>query len=156
VDTQAVEEFKREAQLMLSIPRHPHVLPVFGVSINEDNLYVVIEFCAQGSLESKFGKSKSLPLQTKLEIIRDLAAAVSHLHDCGIVHRDIAARNILLGKGSVCRLSDFGMARIVDKFEMKNTTAASTGPIRWMAPESIRSKEYSCASDVWFVDTVFA
>jgi serine/threonine protein kinase len=71
-----------------------------------------------------------------------------HLHNNNIVHRDLAARNILLSEVGEPKVSDFGMSRLVDNDD-GNTTKATVGPLKWMAPESLRSREYSKKSDVW-------
>jgi len=88
------------------------------------------------------------------------------LHKYGLVHRDIAARNILIGKlkynridsSTEIRISDFGMSRSLtyynDDSESKNTeafgrTKTNFGPLKWMAPESISKFQYSEKSDVY-------
>ena len=71
-----------------------------------------------------------------------------HLHSNNIVHRDLAARNILLSGTGEPKISDFGMSRLVADDEGM-TTRANVGPIKWMAPESLKYKEYSKKSDVW-------
>jgi len=70
------------------------------------------------------------------------------LHNNNIVHRDLAARNILLSGTGDPKISDFGMSRLVHD-NKGNTTKADVGPIKWMAPESIKRKEYSKKSDIW-------
>lgn len=62
---------------------------------------------------------------------------------------DVAARNILLGPGDIPKLTDFGMSRIVQNESGQSQTNTDVGPVRWMAPESIKSLTYSTASDVW-------
>ncbi len=71
-----------------------------------------------------------------------------HLHNNNIVHRDMAARNILLSEIGEPKISDFGMSRLVTD-DGGNTTKATVGPLKWMAPESIRNREYSKKSDMW-------
>jgi serine/threonine protein kinase len=70
------------------------------------------------------------------------------LHNNNIVHRDLAARNILLSGTGEPKISDFGMSRLVND-NKGNTTKSNVGPIKWMAPESIKRKEYSKKSDIW-------
>jgi serine/threonine protein kinase len=78
-----------------------------------------------------------------------------HLHECKIVHRDIAARNVLLAgkKDLVAKVSDFGMARNLESVysgvASEQHTAATIGPVKWMAPEQLERMAYSRASDVF-------
>jgi serine/threonine protein kinase len=73
---------------------------------------------------------------------------MAHLAAQGIVHRDLACRNILLNSQLTPQVADFGFSRVVGDSGTAKTTA-SIGPIAWMAPESLRDKSFSEASDVW-------
>jgi serine/threonine protein kinase len=77
----------------------------------------------------------------------DTARGIQHLHEQNIVHRDIAARNMLLTHTGQIKVSDFGLSRntLEDGFKTKS----KTGPLRWMAIESLVSREYSPQSDIW-------
>jgi len=74
-----------------------------------------------------------------------------HLSAEGIVHRDLACRNLLLDKTNQVKITDFGLARIVDlqENEGSQSTRTNVGPIKWMAPECLTSRIYSPQSDVW-------
>jgi proto-oncogene tyrosine-protein kinase Ret len=75
-----------------------------------------------------------------------ISNGLQYLASLGHIHRDIAARNILLDKNNVCKVSDFGLCRTVD-----NQLYMSRGgklPVRWMAIESLKAFEYSTKTDV--------
>jgi serine/threonine protein kinase len=148
VDQDALEDFKQEALLMLSLQPHPNCVQVLGICVHDTNVYMILELCPLGSLESLM--KSGLTMERKLNIIAGFTAGVAHLHENGIIHRDLAARNILIGDGDVSKVryvlfvdefdilliwahllqSDFGMARMVDTFERKGTTVSHVGPIR--------------------------
>jgi insulin-like growth factor 1 receptor len=98
-------------------------------------------------------KARDLSPDELLQIAYDAACGVMHLHANKIVHRDIAARNVLLAgkKDLVAKVSDFGMARNLESVYSGNEqhTAASIGPVKWMAPEQLERMAYSRASDVF-------
>ena len=75
--------------------------------------------------------------------------AQDYLASLKIVHRDLACRNILVGKGQILKVSDFGMSRNVTYDSAYIKTTNGPQPIRWMAPESIMYHEFTTASDVW-------
>ena len=67
----------------------------------------------------------------------------------GIVHRDLACRNILIDEKKILKISDFGLSRIVGQNEVYTLTNYGRLPLRWMALESIFHREFNSASDVW-------
>ena len=70
------------------------------------------------------------------------------LEEHSYIHRDLAARNILVGDGSVCKVADFGLARVI-KEDIYNPREGTKFPIKWTAPEAALYNQYSIKSDVW-------
>jgi len=99
-------------------------------------------------LKNYLVQNPRLSLSQKIEQIKGIAAGVLHLHKERIVHRDLATRNILLDKSGIPKVADFGMSRILESENTRQTTS-NIGPLKWMAPESIDKKVYSEKSDVW-------
>jgi hypothetical protein len=157
-DDKAVADFEEEIGRMAALPMHENVVRLFGVvQLADGDVGAVVEFCAQGSLvDALYGeKARELSPDDLLQIAYDAACGVMHLHECKIVHRDIAARNVLLAgkKDLVAKVSDFGMARNVESVysgvASEQHTAATIGPVKWMAPEQLERMAYSRASDVF-------
>lgn len=123
VDETELEAFKKEAILMLSIRAHPNIVAVLGVCVHETNVYLIMDYCSKGSLDQAL-EQQPYTFDQKLKIIEGIASGLLHLHEGGIIHRDMAARNILLAKGMVPKISDFGLSRMVDLFERKGATAS--------------------------------
>uniref|UniRef100_A0A8C1SGS9 Ephrin type-A receptor 7 n=1 Tax=Cyprinus carpio TaxID=7962 RepID=A0A8C1SGS9_CYPCA len=83
-------------------------------------------------------------------ILRGIAAGMTYLADLGYVHRDLAARNVLVNSNLVCKISDFGLSRVLeDDPDAAYTTSGGKIPIRWTAPEAIAYRKFSSSSDVW-------
>lgn len=106
-----------------------------------------MEFAENGSLdESRIEKNDRNVRNLFLGII----SGMKFLHSHGIVHRDLAPRNILLDKNNNPKITDFGLARVIDfmhqNYEMKQTKRL---PIRYLSPEVIHSRKYCKEGDVW-------
>jgi hypothetical protein len=147
-----MDEFMREANLMISLPPHPNVVRMYGVSIDGTQPIIVMEYCAGGSLDKiLFDEKVPISNEQKIEWVHEIAEGMCHLHKFNIIHRDLAARNILLtqpNQSGQLKVSDFGMSRVLQR-DIEGQTLNATGPIRWMAPESIEKQVYSKKSDMW-------
>eukprot|EP00117_Sycon_ciliatum_P005665 scpid23116/ scgid4128/ Hepatocyte growth factor receptor; HGF/SF receptor; Proto-oncogene c-Met; Scatter factor receptor; Tyrosine-protein kinase Met len=95
--------------------------------------------------------SGCLGVKDTLHFAMKIAAGMVHLEKLEIVHRDLAARNVLLGKGNMVKICDFGLAQDVYHVDITRETEKKGMPLpyRWMALESLQSKVFTTASDVW-------
>jgi serine/threonine protein kinase len=75
---------------MTKLRPHPNVCQILGISVNENRMLLVMEYCRRGSLSDYWGKD-SIDMDKKLKIISGVASGIRHLHSNMIVHRDIAA-----------------------------------------------------------------
>lgn len=147
------EEFEREATLMSQVGNHPNVVNFIGACSDLANkkFILITPYMEKGSLYSRIVQPKT-PLSDKrlFQIICDVLKGVFHLHEQKVIHRDIATRNVLVDKDGTCKLTDFGVSRMLEN-HVEKTTKSDVGPVRWMAPESISKKQYGPASDAWMV-----
>jgi serine/threonine protein kinase len=143
-----VREFKAESALLVSLKPHPNIVAAFGVCV--DPLSIILEYVALGSLK-QYIADNYLPTHEIRHILLGIANGMAFLHEQRIVHRDLSARNVLLGFGFNPKITDFGLSRIVDSQSESEyaTTQSNLGPVRWMAPEAIVKRHYSTKSDVW-------
>ena len=146
VEPTARKELLQEAALMAQFS-HAHVVGLVGVVTVGEPLLVVIEFCEHGSLSS-FLQSRAVPHYGKLSISRDCADGLGYLNEHGFVHRDVAARNVLVSSELKAKISDFGLSR--DTHD-DNYYVSSGGilPVRWCAIESLEQRKFSTATDIW-------
>eukprot|EP01119_Soliformovum_irregulare_P025559 TRINITY_DN9502_c0_g1_i4.p1 TRINITY_DN9502_c0_g1~~TRINITY_DN9502_c0_g1_i4.p1 ORF type:complete len:795 (+),score=227.52 TRINITY_DN9502_c0_g1_i4:335-2386(+) len=142
-------EFIEEARLMEAMKPHMNLVSYFGISC-DNGLYIVTEFLGGGSLKA-LTKSQQVPMGKAIFIMKDIACGMWHLSQQKIVHKDLAARNVLLTDKQEAKVCDFGLSRVAAHENENNTvfTTAEVGPIKWMAPESLRDKKFSTASDVY-------
>jgi eukaryotic-like serine/threonine-protein kinase len=106
------ERFLREITLTARLD-HPHILPLLDSGEAEGLVYYVMPYVEGESLRDRLNRERQLPLDDALQIVREVADALSHAHRLGIVHRDIKPENILLSAGHA-RVADFGIARAVE------------------------------------------
>ncbi|XP_057388251.1 focal adhesion kinase 1 isoform X3 [Balaenoptera acutorostrata] len=141
------EKFLQEALTMRQFD-HPHVVKLVGV-ITENPVWIIMELCTLGELRSFLQVRKySLDLASLILYAYQLSTALAYLESKRFVHRDIAARNVLVSSNDCVKLGDFGLSRYM---EDSTYYKASKGklPIKWMAPESINFRRFTSASDVW-------
>ncbi|XP_034560622.1 focal adhesion kinase 1-like isoform X8 [Notolabrus celidotus] len=141
------EKFLQEALTMRQFD-HPHIVKLIGV-ITENPVWIIMELCTLGELRSFLQVRKySLDLATLILFAYQLSTALAYLESKRFVHRDIAARNVLVSSLDCVMLGDFGLSRYM---EDSSYYKASKGklPIKWMAPESINFRRFTSASDVW-------
>ncbi|XP_069931681.1 focal adhesion kinase 1 isoform X20 [Oryctolagus cuniculus] len=141
------EKFLQEALTMRQFD-HPHIVKLVGV-ITENPVWIIMELCTLGELRSFLQVRKfSLDLASLILYAYQLSTALAYLESKRFVHRDIAARNVLVSSNDCVKLGDFGLSRYM---EDSTYYKASKGklPIKWMAPESINFRRFTSASDVW-------
>jgi hypothetical protein len=139
-----VGDFLAEAQLCERVCRHPNVVRFIGATTKLPDLCLVFEYLPNGSLENVLFRQKRFAsvadLPRLVQIAEDCAAGVLHLHEESVVHRDIAARNVLLDELFRARVSDFGMSRVKESEDRDapEHTASVVGPLKWFGPPRMR------------------
>ncbi|KAF3160630.1 hypothetical protein TWF225_002644 [Orbilia oligospora] len=133
----------REIDLLKNL-NHPHIVQYHGFVKSVDSLYIILEFCENGSLHSickNFGK---FPEHLVGRYTGQVLDGLFYLHEQGVIHRDIKGANILTTKEGHIKLADFGVAT-------RANDATVVGTPYWMAPEVIELVGATTASDIWSV-----
>ncbi|KAK4549607.1 hypothetical protein LTR36_004908 [Oleoguttula mirabilis] len=124
---------------------HPNIVKYHGFVNSPDALYIILEYCENGSLHSickNFGKfPENLVSLYTAQVLQGLL----FLHDQGVIHRDIKGANILTTKDGLVKLADFGVATK----QQGLSEGSVVGTPYWMAPEVIELSGASTASDIW-------
>jgi serine/threonine protein kinase len=150
---EAVERFLREAHI-IAITNHPNIVKVYGEGKWEEGLYIAMEFIHGISL-SQFILQQSLSLKRTLDIILQVAYALSHLHTHGVIHRDLKPENILITEDGEIKVIDFGIAGLHKDVEKKKTSKNVMGTPGYMSPEQKEDpSKISFASDIYALGVI--
>lgn len=146
--TMMPEAFLQEAQIMKKL-RHDKLVPLYAV-VSEEPIYIVTEFMSKGSLLDflKEGDGKYLKLPQLVDMAAQIADGMAYIERMNYIHRDLRAANILVGENLVCKIADFGLARLIEDNEYTARQGAEF-PIKWTAPEAALYGRFTIKSDVW-------
>ncbi|PRP73093.1 putative leucine-rich repeat receptor-like protein kinase [Planoprotostelium fungivorum] len=148
VTQRQLKDFLHEVSILQGLKSHPNIVTFVGMTFPPQPLSLITEFCAGGSLYT-YLRRNYCSLEDKLKFIGEIALGMLHLHKEKIIHRDLAVRNILLNKHLEAKVADFGLSREQENTDEASQTQSKVGPLKWMSPEAIRSREYSTKSDVF-------
>ncbi|XP_036692779.1 non-receptor tyrosine-protein kinase TNK1 isoform X5 [Balaenoptera musculus] len=144
-------DFLREVSIMMNL-EHPHLLCLHGLVLGQP-LQMVMELAPLGSLHARLtapAPTPPLPVALLCLFLRQVAGAMAYLGARGLVHRDLATRNLLLASPRTIKVADFGLVRSLGGARGHYVMGGPRRiPFAWCAPESLRHGAFSSASDVW-------
>ncbi len=145
------ERFRREARAVAQL-QHDHILPAFDYGEYSSWFYMVMPYIEHGTLRERLVQGPFAP-QEAGRILTQLADAVQHAHEQGIVHRDIKPSNVLLRDGEHAYLADFGLVRRVEERTGLTQTGFIIGTPEYMAPE-MTEQPATPSSDIYALGIV--
>ncbi|KAJ7988992.1 hypothetical protein DPEC_G00314930 [Dallia pectoralis] len=146
--TMSMAAFLAEANLMKEL-QHPRLVRLFAV-VTQEPIYIVTEFMENGALVDflKTPEGSNIPINTLIDMASQVAEGMAYIEVKNYIHRDLRAANILVSDDLVCKIADFGLARLIEDNEYTAREGAKF-PIKWTAPEAINFGTFSIKSDVW-------
>ncbi len=138
VDGEALARFRRESEVIARL-RHANIVHVYDCGEHAGQLYFSMELLEGGTLADRLA-GRPLPQREAALLVQTLARAVQHAHQAEIIHRDLKPSNVLLGAGGEVKLSDFGLAKLLDADGELTLTDAFLGTPSYTAPEQARGE----------------
>ena len=138
----------REARLAASL-HHPHLVAMYDVVEDHHDLWLVMEYVADGTLAQMITRSGPCDPTTAARVGLQVADGLAYAHAVGVVHRDVKPSNILLTRDGQAKLADFGIARGSDFDATVTQTGAVHGSPAYIAPEVAAGGSATALSDAW-------
>ncbi len=139
------ERFRREARSAGNLS-HPNIVTVHDFSDTGDPMFIAMEFVEGRTLAEAMSKGP-LPLEFVLGVLRSAADALDYAHAHNIVHRDVKPANFLITTNGRLKITDFGIAKILDSNEGLTSTGVVVGTAQYMSPEQISETQITGRSD---------
>ena len=148
-DTDGSARFHAEAEASARF-QHPNIVQVFEVGENDDLDYLVLEYVSGGGLDRKLSGSLQNPGESA-QLLESLARAIHYAHQRGIVHRDLKPANVLLTEDGIPKITDFGLAKLLERDDGLTNVGELMGTPSYMAPEQVKgtSRQITPATDVY-------
>lgn len=144
-----ITSYEREVKALLNL-NHPHIVRVYDIFTEGNFLFLIMEYCSGGSMQSMIEQKKVDPKShSSLQILHQVINAINYMHERGFAHCDIKPSNILIDEFGRAKLADFGLTHFVGSAGQDNETNYG-GSFSFMAPELLKYKKCDpFKSDVW-------
>ena len=148
-DPDFVDRFTQEARATAALT-HPNVVAVHDQGISEGFPFLVMEFVQGRTIREIMAQSGPFTSAHALEIISSVLAGLSSAHDAGFVHRDIKPENVLITHDGHIKVTDFGLARVINDTPVSDSTGAVLlGTMAYLSPEQVQQLAVDQRSDVY-------
>ena len=150
---EAKARFLKEARISGRL-QHPNIVTVFDVGEDGGTLFLAMEYVPGGSLSQRLADPDSLPLHERIRITAEVADALAHAHDRGVLHRDVKPANILLTPHLDAKVTDFGIGKLLTGDTDLTSTGQMVGSPAYMSPEQIKGDKLDARTDIFSLGVV--
>ena len=151
-DQEFVERFRREALAVADLS-HANILHVYDAGYAHGVYYIVMAYVDGGSLKDLIAQGP-IEMEYAIAIVAQVADALHHGHQRGIIHRDVKPSNILISRDGRPLLTDFGIAKALHETTGLTRTGTSIGTPEYMAPEQIQGQPVDARTDIYALGIV--
>lgn len=154
-DDQYAERFAREATVVSAFD-HPGIVKLFDRGEEDGSPYLVFELIEGEDVKSLIQREGRLRPRQAADICAQIADALHYAHQRGVIHRDVKSQNVMLTPGGTAKLTDFGIAYLLDAEGREEITRAGTlvGTSDYLSPEQATGKPVDARTDVYSLGIV--
>ena len=150
---EAKARFLKEARISGRL-QHPNIVTVYDVGEDGGVLYLAMEYVSGGSFAQKLTGPAALDTTDRIRVVAEVAEALAHAHERGVIHRDIKPANILLTEGLAAKVTDFGIGKLLSGDTELTSTGQMVGSPAYMSPEQIRGDKVDTRTDIFSLGVV--
>lgn len=145
-----LDRVRREAEAMGRLGDHPNVVTVFDVEEDRDQVFIVSAYVPGGDVQGHMREAPDhrLPVTRAIGIAADIAGALQHAHEHGVIHRDVKPSNVWLAEDGSALLGDFGLASLRDGARLTQE-GTMLGTVAYMPPEQALGRTADARSDLY-------
>lgn len=147
-----VDRFRTEAVTLAKL-NHPNIVTLYSFLRQDDGLYMVLELVHGETLDARIRRLGPLPWPDAVGLVIQALRGLEHAHQMNVIHRDLKPANAILTPSGVLKLTDFGIARILETARMTRV-GHLVGTLEYMAPEQVQGREGDARSDLYSLGIV--
>ena len=147
LDPSMRKRFVNEARIQAKFS-HPNMVNVFNLIEQDSNVFIVMEYINGDTLEKHLEKNGILSQDESIKISLQVLNALQFMHSKGVVHRDIKPSNIMFSDTGVVKVTDFGIAKVMNE-ATKHTKTGMVGSVAYVSPEQILGEKTSITTDIY-------
>ena len=151
---EAEKLFLKEAQLAGRL-QHPNIVTVYDIGREGDGFFIAMEYVEGEALKQTLRAGEPPPFAMAVSIVRQVAEALGHAHEKGVLHRDIKPGNILLSRDGRVKVTDFGVGEFLTATTCDRGSDRILGSPPYMSPEQIRDDRLDARADLFSLGVVF-
>jgi len=141
------KRFINEAKIQAKFS-HPNMVNIFNLIDQDNNVFIVMEYINGGTLEGHLEQNGVLSQDESIKISLQVLSALQFMHSKGVVHRDIKPSNIMFTDAGVVKVTDFGIAKVMNE-ATKHTKTGMLGSVAYVSPEQILGEKTSITTDIY-------
>ena len=146
-NAELVERFRSEAKAQANL-NHTNLATLYAFLVQDGTAFMVMEFVDGETFEQMIRRRGPIPEQEAIPMFRQALLGIGYAHRAGIIHRDIKPSNLMLNKGGIVKVMDFGIAKVMGTRGMTRT-GTQMGTVAYMSPEQIQNRPVDHRSDIY-------